>query len=194
MAATELSDELPARPRSAFAAAPDDTERGKDGRKLGGATNPRFSKEYWTEERRREQSERAKQMIAEGRFGAANGFHRRKTKKYQEVAAEHAQARADDLIAKLDEIIFTPGKRVNAQDQLRAIEMYMKMEDWAVKNSREDEKEFRSMTNEQLNGRLLEVLGEAMGLDLAGIVDAEVVEEIVAELPAPAEEDDDGDD
>lgn len=183
----QQSAELPARPRSAFASEPEDIARGKDGRRLGGATNPRFTSEYWTPERREEQSRRAREAIAAGTFGAANGFHRRKTRKFQEIAAEHAQEKAEEIIQRLDAIIFNPNKHTNAQDILRAIEMYGKFEDWSVKNSREDEKAFRSMTNEQLEARLLETLGEAMGLDLAGVfdVEGEVVSEEVIALPAP---------
>lgn len=191
MSEQQLADDLPARPRSAFAAAPEDPERAKDGRKLGGATNPRFSKEYWTEERRQEQSERAKEMIKSGTFGAKNGFHRRKTKSFQEIATEHAQQRADEMVKKLDAMIFDQQK--DKRLQLEAMREYMKMETWTHQNAREDEKLYRSMTNQQLDSALLDVLGEALGLDLSGIVDAEVVEDVIAELPA-GEEVDDGDD
>ena len=181
MSTEELEQELPQRPRSAFANA-GHAVVGKDGRQLGGCTTEEYHEEFWTPERREAQRQRAKEMIREGKFGAANGFHRRKTKRFQEIAAEHAQSKAEEIIQKLDAMIFSQHK--DKRLQLEAIREYMKMEDWAVKNSREDEREFRAMTNDQLDGRLLEMLGEALGLDLEGIIDADVVEEEPLELVA----------
>lgn len=180
MSESDLPAQLPARAGSAFAGS-SHVEVGRDGRKLGGCTTPEYHAEFWTEERREEQRQRAKAAIAAGTFGAANGFHRRKTKRFQEIAAEHAQERADQLVRKLDDIIH---HSKSPEAVLRAIEMYAKFEDWAVKNSREDEKEFRKLTGDQLNARLLETIGEAMGIDFgayleaqAEVTDADVVED-----------------
>lgn len=171
-----------ARPTSGFAAAVTDTERAKDGRKLGGATNPRFTSEYWTPERREEQRQKIKQLMAEGKVGGQNGFHRRKTKKFQEIAAEAAQKRADEIVGRLMAMIF--GQNGDKRLQLEAIRELAKFEDWSVKNSREDEKAFRSMTNAQLDTALVEMMGEALGLDLSTLGDAEgeVVSEEMLEL------------
>lgn len=192
-------DELPARPRSAFAPpqAPDqdiesvedgeqEVEYGKDGRRLGGAATSRFVSEYWTEERREEQRQRMRDLMAQGRVGGQNGFHRRKTKPFQQIAAEHAQSRAEEYIQKLDDMIF--GQSKDKRLQLEAIREFMKMETWAVQNAREDEREFRAMTNDQLDSRLLELLGEALGIDLTEIVEGEVVEEETLALLAAGEE------
>ena len=55
--------------------------------------------------------------------------------------------------------------------QLEGIRELGKFEAWAVANAREDEKEFRAMTNQQLDERLLTILGEAIGFDFT-VVDA----------------------
>lgn len=128
-----------------------------------------------TDEEREQARQNAKDMIAAGKFGAANGFHRRKTKRFQEIAAEHAREKADVIVDRLDAMLNSQDKRI----QLEAIREYRAMEDWSVKNSREDEKELRKLTNDQLDERLLEMMGEAMGVDFTlsddDIQDVEVV-------------------
>jgi hypothetical protein len=145
-------------------------------------TAPRLtfaSPEYWTPERRKEQAERAKRMIVEGKFGSANGFHRRKTKPFQEIVAEKAQARADEIVTQLEAMIFSQSK--DKRLQLEAIRELAKFETWAVQNSREDEREFRAMTNQQLDERLLMILGESLGLDLS-VIEGTSVEEDALQL------------
>ena len=132
-------------------------------RKRGTIADP----SWWTEERRREQSERVKAMIKEGTFGGH--MSRRKTKPFQQLVAERAQERADDIIRTLEGMIFNQSK--DKRLQLEGIRELGKFEAWAVANAREDEKEFRAMTNQQLDERLLTILGEAIGLDFT-VVDA----------------------
>jgi hypothetical protein len=172
--AAEEPDVLPARPPSAFGSR--HAALGKDGRQLGGCTTEDYHDTYWTPARREEQRQKMLQLHVEGRAGGQNGFHRRRTKKFQEIAAEHAQEKADEIIEKLDAMIF--GQHKDKRLQLEGIREYMRMEDWAVKNAREDEKEFRKLSGTQLDKRLLELMGDALGVDFSAfgeVVDAEVV-------------------
>ena len=67
---------------------------------------------------------------------------------------------------------------------VEAIRELAKMEQWSTQNSREAEKEFRAMTNQQLDAALLGIFGDALGVDFSEIVEADVVEDDVEELPA----------
>jgi hypothetical protein len=163
-----MSDhQLPAeRPRSAFSRLPESPQ--EDSPPPERNEKGQFTRDgYWSEERREAQREIARKMIAEGRFGGQNGFHRRKSKKFQEILAERAVEKANTFEQKLDAMIAqSRDKRL----QLEAIREYRQMEEWATKNAREEERDYRDMTHDQLNTRLLEIMSEAMGLDMTGFL------------------------
>lgn len=141
----------------------------KNGETLRGFTTEEHHSEFWTAERRAAQSRKAKELMAQGKFGGQNGFHRRRTKKFQELAAEHAQEKAERIIEKLDAMIDQPkDKRL----QLEAIREYMKMEAWSVQNARDDEKDFKKLSGKELDSRLLSLMGEALGIDFSQFVEA----------------------
>lgn len=171
-----VEEALPARPPSAFGSR--HATVGKDGRRLGGATTESYHEQFWTDERREAQRQKMLQLHAEGKMGGQNGFHRRRTKKAQEILAEKTQAKADEIWEKLWAMIQqSKDKRL----QLEAIRELAKMEDWAVKNSREDEKEFRNLSGAQLNALLLERMGDALGVDFGSFLQQPVDGEVVAE-------------
>lgn len=136
----------------------------KNGQPRRGFTDPEFQKDYWTPERREEQRQRALEQQAAGKWGGGAGYHRRRTKKAQEILAEKFQEQADVIWNKLWAMIEQSG---NKNLQLAAIDRLAQFEDWAVKNAREDVKEFRKLSGQQLDERLLELMGESLGLDFS---------------------------
>lgn len=161
-----MSDEiLPAevaeRPQSAFGSR--HAVLDKDGKQLRGFTKESFHESHWTPARREEQRQKMLALHAAGKAGGQNGFHKRRSKKFQEIVAEMAQERAEEIWRELESMIFdqTKDKRL----KLEAIRDLARYEEFAVKNSREDEKELRKLSGAQLDVRLLEMVGEAMGID-----------------------------
>lgn len=148
----------------------------KNGQPRRGFTDPEFQKSYWTPERREEQRQRALTAQAEGKWGGGAGFHRKRTKKAQEILAEKFQNEADQIWNKVWAMIEqSKDKRL----QLEAIRELMKMEDWSVKNAREDVKEFRKLSGAQLDDRLLELMGDSLGLDFSQFKAQQQIPEVI---------------
>ena len=180
MAEDQLQSQLPQR-QSAFARSSTSIPRTPDG-KFPKKGTPEYDAAF-TPEYREQRRQEVQRLIAEGKFGGKNGFHRRKTKKAHEILAERAQAHADEL---WEVLIGNVRQKKDRHLQLKAIEQILGTENWSVKNSREEEKDLRGMTNAQLDERLLDILGEGLGLDLTAlreamnteqVTDAEVVED-----------------
>lgn len=149
-----------------------------------------FDSSNWTEERRQAQRQRMQRLMAEGRVGGQNGFGRKRIKKIQEFIAENYQQQPDLIIARLDGML---NQQKDKRLQLEAIREIFKAEEWATKNIREEERFYREMNEDELQSHLLEMMGEALGLDLTGItlsdLEADVVED--GREIEDAEEDDD---
>jgi hypothetical protein len=191
-----MADDAPARPRSAFAAR---AEPKVEEVLVAPASSSPFTKEYWTKERRDEQRAKIMAQMAAGTMGRQNGHGRQKTKKVQEIVAEHAREQAALINERLDGMLNqTRDKRI----QLEAIDRMFRAEEWSTKNSREEERHYKDMGDGELDAHLLDVLADALGMDLGEIVDATVVEDadpeammLAAMADIEAEEGDaDGDD
>ena len=116
------------------------------------------SPDYWTDERRKEKSEWAKQMVAEGRIGGARpGAGRpKKNKTVAEVVSETAQQKSDMIARKLMEMVNHKSPSVS----LGAIDRIHTMEQAVQKNMRDDEKELLKLSGKSLDQKLQEVLEE----------------------------------
>lgn len=123
----------------------------------GGFASP----DYWTPEKRAEQREKAKRMIAEGRFGGKPGQGGRpRIKSATEVIAEKAAEKGDQLAKRLMDIALNnpdPRRAIEAMDRL------MNAEQTVEKNKREDEKELQKMEGDELNELLMERIAELTG-------------------------------
>lgn len=136
----------------------------KDGKQLRGFTTESFHETHWTPERKEEQRQKMLALHAAGKAGGQHGFHRRRAKKAQEILAERFQEEADKIWQRLEAMLDQPkDKRL----QLEAIRELAKFEEWSTKNAREDEKELRKLSGAQLDTRLLEMMGEALGIDFS---------------------------
>lgn len=148
------------------------------------------SPEYWTEQRREEQREKAKRMIAEGRFGGKPGQGGRpRVKSATEVIAERAAANGDKLAKRLMDIALTspdPRRTIEAIDRLTTAEQTVE------KNKREDERELMKMEGDELNELLMERLQELTGQEFDIEGSAEEITDAEADQLLLAMETDDG--
>ena len=130
--------------------------------------------EYWTPERRKEKSEQAKRLVAEGKFGGKQpGAGRPRIKTVSEVISEEAQKDGNKIYRELKQMMFdnrSPGIK------LAAIDRVLKAEQDVLKNMRDDEREIAKLGGRQLQEALLEELLNA-GADIE--LDESDIEEIL---------------
>lgn len=145
-------------------------ERGHS-RRLSGFASP----EFWTPERKEEQSLKARKMHEEGRFGGRQpGAGRPKIKTVAQVISEEAQKDGSAIYKKLREMAL---QHKNPTFQLGAIDRILAAEQNVQKNMRDDEKEFNKLSGKSLDQKLIEVMEEHnMEADIE-IAEAEVVED-----------------
>lgn len=121
--------------------------------------------DYWTPERREAQREKAKRMIAEGRFGGKPGQGGRpRIKTATEVVAEKAAEKGEQLAKQLINIALNnpdPRRQIEAMDRLLGAEQTVE------KNKREDERELSKMEGDELNKLLIERIAELTGETIA---------------------------
>lgn len=123
------------------------------------------SKEHWSPERRRAQSEWAKKAHEEGRFGGKQpGAGRPKNKTVAEVIAEKAQNDGDMIYRELKAMVLNKSASV----KLGAIDRILAAEQTVQKNMRDDEKEILKLSGKQLDSAINDAL-ELLGANLPDV-------------------------
>lgn len=100
-----------------------------------------------TEEQKKERSERAKKLVAEGKIGGPQpGAGRPRKKRASEIVAEKARDRANDIVAAFEELIEAgpPAVRLQAAKDWLLIEQ--KEAELAIK----EERAFEDLSEDQL--------------------------------------------
>ena len=120
--------------------------------------NP-ITKLPWTDEDRELQRQRAKALVAEGKFGGKNHGRRKKKPAYAVIAAQ-AERHARELAAELIEIATT---EESPKLRMDAIKMLVDIELKAKANQRDDEDHLLKMPEQDLRKLLMERIQEVSG-------------------------------
>jgi hypothetical protein len=127
----------------------------------------------WTQEEREEASRRAKELVAQGRFGGAVAGRRKKIPAYAVIAAE-AQKHGRELAATLIDI-----SQNGATEKLKmdAIKMLTDLELKAQANRREEEEHLLTLPRDELQRLVLRKLASITGEDYDIEIDDDDVED-----------------
>lgn len=127
----------------------------------------------WTDEERQAQSERAKELVAQGKIGGARHGRRKKPPAYAVIAAE-AQRNGRAMGKELVKIALhgpTPKLKMDAIKQLTDLELK------AQQNRREEEEHLLQLPREELERQVLRRLAELTGEDYDIDIDDDDIEE-----------------
>lgn len=147
---------------------------------VGRPKNNPITGKPWTDEERRIASDRAKELVRQGKIGGARHGRRKKIPAYAVIAAE-AQKYGRELATILIQIARTGS---TPKLQMDAIKMLTDMELKAQQNRRDEEEHLLSLPRDELQRRVLQRLAQLTGEDY----DIELGDEDVED------EDSDGDD
>jgi len=128
----------------------------------------------WTEEERRAQSERAKELVRQGKIGGARHGRRKKLPAYAVIAAE-AQKNGREMAKVLVDIALngsTPKLKMDAIKQLTDLEKQVKQE------RRDEEEHLLKLPRDELERRVLQRLAEITGEDYDIDLGDEEVEDV----------------
>jgi hypothetical protein len=119
------------------------------------------TRQPWTDEERQIQSERAKALVAQGKFGGQHHGRRKKAPAYAVIAAE-AQRNGREMARTLVDI----ARHGDTQKlQMDAIKMLTDMELKAQQNRREEEEHLMSLPRDELQRQVLQRLAQLTGED-----------------------------
>lgn len=131
------------------------------GTEVGAPKNNPITGKPWTEEDRQQASDRAKELVKQGKIGGARHGRRKKIPAYAVIAAE-AQRNGRTLAS----VLLTIAEHGSTEKlQLDAIKMLTDIELKAQANRREEEEHLLALPRDELQRKVLQRLAELTGED-----------------------------